>query len=209
MNPQPTHQSLAWLDLLESELRTQPLHIFTPVEWNILSGLPASRHWRLLSEAPIQDVIEETYEVVSLEGLLEDDIDDPQERAWYVAMLSTSPVLCTPLGMRVEIGALLTKLIEMPRQQELELARLLALSLRCFLMWVEKAEGSPNFSRALSSLQASPIWTAYLSAQYSKGLDGLVLHLDFDDVLHHEDVWWNPLWSQSEAARFHPVERQA
>lgn len=166
MNPQPTQQSHAWLDLLESELRAQPLHIFTPMEWNILSRLPASRHWRLLSETPVQDVIEETYEVVYLEGLLEDDIDDPQEEAWYVEMFASSPVLCTPLGMRVEIGALLMKLIEMPRQQELELARQLALSLRCFLMWVEKAENSPEFSRALSSLQASPIWTAYLSAQY-------------------------------------------
>lgn len=166
MNPQPTQQSHAWLDLLETELRAQPLHIFTPMEWNILSRLPANRQWRLLSESPVQDAVEATYEVIHLEGLLEDDIDDPQERAWYVAMLSTSPVLCTPLGMRVEIGALLTKLIEMPRQQEQELARLLALSLRCFLTWVEKAENSPKFLRALSSLQASPIWTAYLSAQY-------------------------------------------
>jgi len=166
LNPQPTQQSHTWLDLLESELRAQPLHIFTPIEWDILSRLPASRQWQLLSEAPVQDVIEETYEVVYLEVLLEDDIDDPQERAWYVGMFASSPVLCTPLGMRVEIGALLTKLIEMPRQQELELARLLALSFRCFLMWVEKADNSPEFSRAFASLRASPIWTAYLYAQY-------------------------------------------
>lgn len=166
LNPKPTQQSHAWLDVLESELRTQPLHIFTPMEWVILSRLPASRQWRLLSEAPVQDVIEETYEAVHLEGLLEDDIDDPQERAWYVGMLASSPVLCTPLGMRVEIGALLTKLIEMPRQQELELARLLALSFRCFSVWIEKADNSPRFSRALASLQASPVWTAYLYAQY-------------------------------------------
>ena len=26
-----------------------------------------------------------------------------------------------------------------------------------------------------------------------KGLDGLVLHLDYFDVLHHEDIWWNPV----------------
>lgn len=25
-----------------------------------------------------------------------------------------------------------------------------------------------------------------------QGLDGLVLYLDFDGVLHHEDVWWHP-----------------
>lgn len=25
-----------------------------------------------------------------------------------------------------------------------------------------------------------------------RGLDGTVLYLDFDGVLHHEDVWWHP-----------------
>lgn len=25
-----------------------------------------------------------------------------------------------------------------------------------------------------------------------RGLDGVVLYLDFDGVLHHEDVWWHP-----------------
>ncbi|PKO70238.1 MAG: hypothetical protein CVU22_02555 [Betaproteobacteria bacterium HGW-Betaproteobacteria-16] len=166
MNPQPTEHSHAWLDELETELRTQPLHVFTPMEWNILSRLPASRHWQLGAETPVQDVIEETYEVIYLEGLLEDDIDDPQERAWYVEMFASSPVLCSPLQLRNEIGALLMKLIEMPRKQEHDLARLLLLSFRCFLTWVEKDEDSPAFSRALARLQASPIWTAYVSVQH-------------------------------------------
>lgn len=166
MNIQPTKHSHTWLDVLDSDLKTQPLHVFTPMEWNILSRLPESLHWLQVTETPVQDVIGEIYEVVYLEGVLEDDIDDPLERAWYVAAFASSPVLCTPLQMRIEIGGLLTKLSDMPREQEIDLARLLGLSFRCFLMWVENDERSPEFSRALANLQASPIWTAYVFVQH-------------------------------------------
>lgn len=161
MNPQSTAHSHPWLGVLETELRTQPLHIFTHKEWSILSYLPGSRHWRLVTETPIQDVIEESYEVIELEGLLEDHIDDPHERAWYVEMLASSPVLCTPLRLRNEIGTLLTKLMEMPRKQEVDLARLLDLAFMCFVMNGEHTEITPEYSSALVALQESPIWAAY------------------------------------------------
>jgi len=36
----------------------------------------------------------------------------------------------------------------------------------------------------------APTMEAYLKTL--RGLEGTVLYLDFDGVLHHEDVWWLP-----------------
>lgn len=165
MNSQLTQHSQAWLDVLETELRTQPLHIFTLDEWCILSHLPASQHWRLDGEAPLQYVIEETYRVTRLEKILE-RIDDPVEKAWWSKTYASSPVLCTSMRLRNEIGTLLTKLVEMPRDQESNLGRLVDLSYKCFVRHGGQAENSPEFSKALAVLQDSPIWLAYTSIDY-------------------------------------------
>lgn len=133
-----------------------------------LCHLPASKHWKYLSEPLVSEVCRLEYKVVNLEDILDDEDDEPRfitdvsERTELEAIRLSSPIFCIPPTLRVPLGCLLQKVSYMHDDEERGLDCLLEYSYECLVALAVGQAVTPRFLEVLEVLQRTPIWAAYL-----------------------------------------------